>query len=225
MTGTCQTKGKITETCKKCGVMFTKTTSYGSHTYESEFPCSEEACSVCGHVRTMTGKQGHDYCGEERIISPATCTESGEKAVKCKYGCGSEITVEIPATGHTYGSWASEKAPTCAEEGKEKAVCTVCHEEKTRTIPKDGHVWATKVTENPTCLAEGKEVDYCTVCGHEGASRTIPKTAHKLGRRCATHGCHADGVGCSDKLCHFYVDTCVYCGSTYKDGAWTAPVE
>lgn len=226
--GTCQTRGSITKTCKTCGAVFTEKTSYGSHTYKKkQFPCSQDACTVCGHVQEKTGKQGHDYCGEERIVRPATCTTPGEKVVRCKYGCGSEITVAIPATGHTYGNWERVKDPTCVEKGIEKRTCTCvgCDAEETREIDLGGHKLETRVTETPTCQKEGTEEVYCTACKTVVETITLAKTPHKLGRRCATSGCHTDEDpdGCDDEHCHSYVDTCVYCGTQLWDdeaGTW-----
>ena len=65
----------------------------------------------------------------------ASCTQAGEKLCVCN-ACGDEMTVEIPALGHTEGEWVTNKAPAVGVAGEMSVSCTVCNEVvKTQVIP------------------------------------------------------------------------------------------
>lgn len=116
---------------------------------------------------------------EETIIKEPTCTEKGEKSVKCKL-CGADLgTVEIPATGHTDGEWVVKKEATCTEKGSKELHCSVCDAViKTEDIPAAGHKFGEKKTiKEATCTETGETEAVCSVCG-ETIKETIPKKAH-----------------------------------------------
>ena len=71
----------------------------------------------------------------DTVLRAPNCTESGEKLAVCN-SCGQEMTVEIPATGHTEGEWETTKAPAVGVDGEMVIKCTVCNETvKSQTIP------------------------------------------------------------------------------------------
>ena len=112
---------------------------------------------------TETGDPlGHQYAElEEKRIDP-TCTEDGEKTLKCNV-CGDEKVETIPATGHIESS--TFVPHTCTEGGKEVITCAVCKVELAVNdlsdldpAPATGHVPGEAVRENEeaaTCKEDG----------------------------------------------------------------------
>lgn len=68
-------------------------------------------------------------------------------------------------TGHSYGSWTTERAASCLNEGSEKRTCSVCGKSETRTISAKGHSYISKVVP-PTHTEEGYTLHTCTNCGN-----------------------------------------------------------
>ena len=63
----------------------------------------------------------------------ATCTEAGEKTVKC--GCGVINTKENdPALGHSYGDWTPKTPATLDSAAVEERICGRCSDVDTRTL-------------------------------------------------------------------------------------------
>lgn len=108
---------------------------------------------------------GHDW--EESEVTPATCTEKGEKKYTCKR-CQKTKTEEIPATGHTKVI-DEAVAPTCEKPGKtEGSHCSGCGEvyQKQEEIPATGHSWDEgKITKYPTATEAGERTYTCKSCG------------------------------------------------------------
>ena len=78
-------------------------------------------CS-CGETKTeKIPAPGHDL--KEWSVTPATCTEEGQKTTSCKR-CGAGFTVELPAIGHIWSAWINETGlvhkRTCSECGAEE---------------------------------------------------------------------------------------------------------
>lgn len=106
---------------------------------------------------------------EETILKEATCTEAGEKSVKCTL-CGTDLgNEEIPALGHKDGVWKEVKKATCTAKGSKELHCSVCDAViKTEEIPALGHqygAWTT--TKAATALAAGTKTRTCTRCGNK----------------------------------------------------------
>ena len=101
---------------------------------------------------TMNQKFNHD--GHD-TVTPATCTEAGEKVWECSR-CGMKETKKIPALGHAWGAWTVTTPATCTNEGVETRICNrdPSHVE-TRTIPTTGHNW----------VDNGNGTHTCTNCG------------------------------------------------------------
>lgn len=102
--------------------------------------------------KTMEQKFNHD--GHD-TVTPATCTEAGEKVWECSR-CGMKKTEKIPALGHAWGDWTVTTPATCTNEGVETRICNrdPSHVE-TRTIPTTGHNW----------VDNGNGTHTCTNCG------------------------------------------------------------
>ena len=67
-------------------------------------------------------------------------------------------------SGHTYGSWTTIKSATCASEGSEKRICSVCGNSETRTISATGHLYNSKIIP-PTNSEKGYTLHTCSKCG------------------------------------------------------------
>lgn len=81
---------------------------------------------------------GHNK-DDENVIKEATCTDKGEKAIRCSV-CGFNMgTEEIEMTEHSYGEWTVTQEPTDTEDGEKQSVCSVCGDTKTETIPATGN--------------------------------------------------------------------------------------
>lgn len=101
-----------------------------------------------------TMKQEFNHDGHD-TVTPATCTEAGEKVWECSR-CGMKETKKIPALGHAWGDWTVTTPATCTNEGVETRICNrdPSHVE-TRTIPTTGHNW----------VDNGNGTHTCTNCG------------------------------------------------------------
>ena len=94
--------------------------------------------ATCEHTGEKDGYAEHTW-DNGTVITPATCTEAGEKTYTCTV-CSATKTEVIAATGHSYAKeWSSDNthhwhAATCghdlmedyAEHVFEKGVCTTC---------------------------------------------------------------------------------------------------
>ena len=93
--------------------------------------------------------------------------------------------VEIPALGHSYGSWTVTKAATCTTAGTEKRTCTRsgCTASETRSITATGHTFNGSFTtvKEPTCTEPGKKEGKCTKCGSVVSSVEIKELGHDYG--------------------------------------------
>ena len=186
-----------------------------------EFNWSEDY-ATCTMV--FTCKDGDDQqnieCEVTDEITDATCTENG-KAVYTAKGTfdDKEYTdvkeVEIPASGHTYGtpefSW-SEDYTTCTVV----FICESCNDEQ--KIECD----ITSETTDPTCTGDGKTVYTATASFADTEytdtqEKVISATGH-------TYEYTDNGDGTHTKVCtagddtaaepHTYQDgTCTYCGA------------
>ena len=76
-----------------------------------------------------------DYNWVETIITQPTCTKPGLKRRECKEHNLIE-EVEIPATGHSFGSWRTTRGATALVTGIQERTCSVCGTKQTRIIAK-----------------------------------------------------------------------------------------
>ena len=95
-------------------------------------------CSVCNKIlvrQEVVEKKAHSE-SDWIIDKNATCTENGEKHKECVV-CHTVLeTLTINATGHKYGDWIEELAPTSYVAGKEYRLCEHCGNREERNIPR-----------------------------------------------------------------------------------------
>lgn len=118
-------------------------------------------------------EKGHTWV--ETITKQPTCTEKGEKLLKCSV-CGEEKTESIRALGHE--NVHKVIPPTCTTEGYTIIYCTRCGEgirNKTDIKPALGHDFGDWIiTRQPTTTEVGRKQKVCSRCGEKKYS-TIPK--------------------------------------------------
>lgn len=153
---------------------YTKTfcTRTGCDHYEIEYAPGEEGKGY-----------GHNFSGEENVVKEATCTEDGEKTVKC-LNCDATETQVIPKTGHNYLP-GKEVAPTCTESGYTLMVCqnnnSHTYKQYDETKPAKGHTWsAWVVTKDSTNTEAGEMERVCTVCREAKETAVIPAGGHSF---------------------------------------------
>ena len=131
--------------------------------------------------------KAHEHTpGEWTVEKESTCTDKGEKTLRC-INCGEIINSEIiQAQGHKPdGKWEVIKEATCKEKGEEVQHCTVCGEiAERRTIDQLPHNPEDKwqISKEATCSEEGKRQKLCTVCGEVAEEEIIEKEAHAFGK-------------------------------------------
>ncbi len=104
------------------------------------------AFSKCGTgltLRYLSGKNGwtsptwDKYTTGEftcTASSTATCVDSGFEVYRCDL-CKAYTSIPAAPTGHSFGQWYLEQAPTVGQEGLWKRVCTVCNDSVEETVP------------------------------------------------------------------------------------------
>ena len=186
---TCQETGIKTLTCTVCGDKKTETIAKLAHTEVIDAAeaasCTKEGktegshCSECGTItkaQETIPKLAHNY--EEAITKPASCQETGIKALTCTV-CGDKKTETIAKTEHDYEEEITKPA-SCQETGIKTLTCTICRDEKTESIAKLAHTEVKDAAEAASCTKEGKtEGSHCSECGTIiQEQEVIPKTAH-----------------------------------------------
>ncbi len=162
-------------------------------------------------------EKDHEHSYTEEITTPATCTETGVKTLKCS--CGDVKTEVIPATGHSYGTWQTVTAATCGAKGQKKQTCLGCGDVKTADIPATGHHNYTteEIIMNPKCGEVGTKKLICA-CG-EFKYESIPATGNHNYENGTCTGCGmTDPSACThteweDATCTT-PKTCKGCGMT-----------
>ncbi len=118
-------------------------------------------CTVCNTL--LVEHVGHDYVNHN--AQEPTCTEVGWEMYTSCSRCDYTTYVEIKATGHTYGEWVTDIAPTCTESGTKHRDCTACDYAETGTISFTGHTYGEWVTDiDSTCSTFGEQHKTCSVC-------------------------------------------------------------
>lgn len=171
----------------------------------------------------------HDS-GTWQTVKEPTCTEPGEKELRCAT-CDEVIKTEaIPATGHSWGDWTTVKEPTCEAAGKQERVCSSCKEVETREVAPLGHKLEAVAEAPATCETPGVRAHYaCATCGElfldaEGKqpadedALAIPALGHKLEQVVAV----APTIDKEGVEAHY---RCTVCGELYWDAEGTKKVE
>lgn len=134
-------------------------------------------CSRCGyeHERTIA-PLGH--VRGETVETLATCTENGERIVKCER-CFEEISHEIiPSLGHNWSSWTKINDTTY-----ERTCLNNCGETETRILPYIDHIHVFDkndvIIKEPTCTETGLRRIYCSFEGcTEYIEESTARAAH-----------------------------------------------
>ena len=101
------------------------------------------------------------------VTKEATCTEEGEKIIKCET-CGEVFKTEaIAPKGHHWATKVVTKEPTCTEEGTAEYTCDACGEKKTESIAALGHDVIETVITEPTCAEAGSKELTCSRCDYK----------------------------------------------------------
>jgi len=81
---------------------------------------------------------------------------------------------------HKWSNGVVTREATCSQEGQKTYSCSVCHAERSESIPTLAHTWDNgTVTQEATCINEGVTTYSCTNCSTE-KYESIPKTAHEF---------------------------------------------
>ena len=193
----CETTGRETRLCTRCGASESRAIPATGHDYTETVTaptCTEtghtlHTCSRCGSAYTDSEVPalGHAF-GDWATVTPPSCTEKGKENRVCSR-CNTEENRDTDALGHTPGEPVKENEvdPSCTEAGSFDAVvyCTVCEEEISRetvAVAALGHTPGEVVKENdvqPKCTEPGSydTVVYCTVCGDEIERETVAVNA------------------------------------------------
>lgn len=153
-----------------------KKEGYKSVTYKLELEISKP--NVLYNLEPMWEpvEEDHEHDYAEEIIREPTCTEDGEKVLKCKV-CGKtkpETEPEpIPATGHRY------------KDGK----CEVCGEDEEPKEPEHKHSYEETTTKEATCTESGEKTYTCE-CG-DSYAEPIPAKGHNYGEDGKCKNCEA----------------------------------
>lgn len=132
--------------------------------------CIITALIVCGSfVVSYAGSdcpQGGEHDYTVTIVKRATENTDGVRKYVCSK-CGDTYTEAIPATGHKWSSWVTDKKATCTDKGHAYRKC-IKHTEFThyeyKTLPALGHDYQVKITA-PTSTSAGMKVYTCSRCG------------------------------------------------------------
>ena len=152
---------------------------------------------------------------ESTSLTPATCTEAGERTFVCDY-CNKSFTEVLPATGHKL-TVKDHKDATCNEKGYDVQVCSVCNEEIRTELEIDlnAHQYDDGKVIEPTCSRDGYTVYTCAVCGNTKRENIIPHKEHVMEDIVVPATCQIQG---------YTRHQCKNCDYTYYD-TYTDPLE
>ncbi|MBR3095298.1 MAG: hypothetical protein IKH12_06900 [Clostridia bacterium] len=192
---TCIANGHRKGVCKVCGaeVMEEISDTALGHVdsdwqYPEGFDCEVggnriRRCTRCGDITATEPIEGRAHTP---VIDPEvtkTCTVDGKTAGSHCDICGKILTPQIifPAEGHkaNENGFTVTKKATCTEAGEQTAVCGVCGETFTETIPATGHSYVDTVVP-PTCEGAGYTLHKCKTCGDQFKENITSATGHKM---------------------------------------------
>lgn len=165
---TCVTPGTMTYTCADCGQTRAEKMEMLPHTpgepyAETPANCTTPGektatCTLCQAVfvtEILPVNDVHDL--KTTSLREATCTQEGEQTSACAR-CGKTQTVTLEKLSHNYAK-ESESEGNCRFSGMIRYRCTLCHDIKLVSTPKnpDGHHWAKD-------LGSTNNAFYCIYC-------------------------------------------------------------
>ena len=140
----CTHEGAERCSCTRCDYAFNRIIEPLGHEFELaeevEASCTEDGYRLEKCTRRYCEEEqkevfpalGHDF--EESITEP-TCTQDGEKRLRCRL-CGEEHVEVFPAAGHDFGDWVILKEPTRRDFGEEARSCRLCSQEEKQALEK-----------------------------------------------------------------------------------------
>lgn len=199
---TCETPGKVLESCERCGTVQESTTPKGEHEFSvTTVPatCTSpgytlQECAVCGerHITDITAALPHNYVDK---TTPATC-EGGGKTIHICEGCGSSfVTDYTDPLGHSWDEGTEVTGSTCTGEGLIEYRCVRCGYHLLEGDAAAGHVPG----EAATCTTP----QLCTKCG----AVIVNALGHDYQEEVTEPTCTEMG---------YTTYTCSRCGDTYK---------
>jgi len=152
-------------------------------------------CATAGHSFAVTGRVA------------ATQEQDGSVTYRCG-ACGYEYTEILPATGHRWSAWTTDKEPTCAAPGSRRRTCSLhAAHDQTETMPALGHDY--KLTQTPpTCEEAGQKIFACTRCDGSYTEPGVPALGHDYKLTRTLPACEADGAS---------TYTCARCADAYAE--------
>ena len=134
-------------------------------------------CKNCSYYETnILKKVDHSY-GEYTSDNNDSCTSDGTKSRKCIW-CQEPDPVSVPDPGskleHELGKFYTVTAPTCQQEGLERADCKNCSYYETNILKKVDHSYGEYISNNnASCTSDGTKTAKCIWCG---LPDTVPDT-------------------------------------------------
>lgn len=152
---------------------------------------------------------------ESTSLTPATCTEAGERTFVCDH-CNKSFTEVLPATGHKL-TLKEHKDATCIEKGCDIQVCSNCKEEFRTELETDptAHQYDDGTVIEPTCSRDGYTVYTCQLCKNTKHEDYKPRTEHVYEDTVVKSTCQMQG---------YTIHQCKNCDYSYTD-TWTEPLE
>ena len=210
---TCTEAGEKTAHCTRtdCDATDVQPVPATGHSFGEWYIAKESTCKDYGYEqrdcancdayerRDLTELAEHDY---QWVTTGGSCTEGVTKQLKCTV-CGDiKETITEEPTGHTLGEWTVTLEPGCTTAGSRYALCSVCGETVTESIPATGHTYGEGVLIlHPEDADDGIGLMRytCINCGY-WYDREITDTGH-------TH--HGGTATCVDRA------VCEECGREY----------
>ena len=144
---------------------------------------SKAICTRCHEEYGEIDPANHDGETEVRDAIAATCTVAGYTGDTYCLGCGTKIATgeSIPALGHSFTNYISNKDATCTADGTKTAKCDHCDatDTVTDTDSKLGHNYVGVVT-NSTCTEQGYTTHTCSRCKDSYVDTYVDALGHTV---------------------------------------------
>lgn len=138
----------------------------GNEVTDSSRPATKPSHSDSNQA-SDNNQADHTHSYVTVVTKEATCTEEGEKIIKCET-CGEVFKTEaIAPKGHHWATKVVTKEATCTEEGTAEYTCDACGEKKTESIAAIGHDVIETVITEPTCAEAGSKELTCSRCDYK----------------------------------------------------------
>ena len=156
---TCVSKGYTSHFCKNCDTVFANTNEVPmtDHAWNREAPdcTNDKVCIHCGALAEGGKATGHN-------MKDGAC-------VNCGTTCDHDYKLS-----HTV-------APTCAAEGYEVYVCSICNKSENRiNAEKADHTYQPFSTIEATCQAPAYQINVCSTCGDKQEIAVGEKKPHNF---------------------------------------------